>query len=233
MDLKVAGSEKGITAIQMDLKVPSISISILEEGLMKARKARLQVLAKMKEALPQPRPDISPYAPRIVNLFINPSKVGEVIGPAGKIIKKIISETKTKIEIDEGGKITIASSDMEAVKQAEQMIKDITEEAEVGKIYNGKVVRIEDYGAFVQILPNVDGLLHVSEISHQRVKNVRDVIKMGQTLRVKVVSIDENNKIRLSKKALEHSSQRYNHYHKKHNKGGGHSSYNRNDKDRF
>lgn len=233
MDLKVAGSEKGITAIQMDLKVPSISISILEEGLMKAREARLQVLAKMKEALPRPRPDISPYAPRIVNLFINPSKVGEVIGPAGKIIKKIISETKTKIEIDEGGKITIASSDMEAVKKAEQMIKDITEEAEVGKIYNGKVVRIEDYGAFVQILPNVDGLLHVSEISHQRVKNVRDVIKMGQTLRVKVVSIDENNKIRLSKKALEHSSQRYSHSHKKHNKGGGYSSYNRNDKDRF
>lgn len=232
MDLKVAGSEKGITAIQMDLKVPSIPISILEEGLNKAKEARLKVLAKMKEALPEPRPEISPYAPRIINLFINPSKVGDVIGPAGKIIKKIIAETKTKIEIDESGKITIASSDMEAVKQAEQMIKDITEEAEVGKTYNGKVVRIEDYGAFIQILPNVDGLLHVSEISHQRVRNVRDVLKMGQTLLVKVVSIDDNNKIRLSKKALEQSSQHYNNPHKKHNQGG-HSSNQRNHKDRY
>ena len=232
MDLKVAGSEKGITAIQMDLKVPSIPISILEEGLSKAKDARLKVLAKMKEALPEPRPEISPYAPRIINLFINPSKVGDVIGPAGKIIKKIIAETKTKIEIDESGKITIASSDMEAVKQAEQMIKDITEEAEVGKTYNGKVVRIEDYGAFIQILPNVDGLLHVSEISHQRVRNVRDVLKMGQTLRVKVVSIDDNNKIRLSKKALEQSSQHYDNPHKKYHKDG-HSSNQRNHKDRY
>jgi polyribonucleotide nucleotidyltransferase len=186
----------------------------------------------MKEALPEPRPDISPYAPRIINIFINPSKVGEVIGPGGKIIKKIIAETKTKIEIDESGKITIASSDMEAVKQAEQMIKDITEEAEVNKTYNGKVVRIEDYGAFIQILPNVDGLLHVSEISHQRVRNVRDVIKMGQTLLVKVIFIDENNKIRLSKKALEHSSQHDNNPHQKHNKDG-HSSYRRSNKDRY
>ena len=121
---------------------------------------------------------------------------------------------------------------MDAVKQAEQMIKDITEEAEVGKTYNGKVVRIEDYGAFIQILPNVDGLLHVSEISHQRVRNVRDVLKMGQMLQVKVVSIDENNKIRLSKKALEQSSQRYDNPHKKHDKGG-HSSYQRNHKDRY
>lgn len=232
MDLKVAGSENGITAIQMDLKVPSIPVEIFNDALMQARNARLTVLAKMKEALPAPRPSISPYAPRIVNLYINPSKVGDVIGPGGKIIKKIIAETKAKIEIEETGKITIASSDMEAVKKAEKMIQEITEEAEVGKTYTGKVVRIEDYGAFVQILPNVDGLLHISEISHRRIRNVRDVLKMGQTLQVKVVSIDENNKIRLSKKALEHSSYRSRDTEKKWNKSS-HSNHGRHNKNRF
>lgn len=209
MDLKVAGTEKGITAIQMDLKIPSLPLDVLEEGLKKAKEARLQVLAKMKEAMPLSRPNISPYAPRIINLFVNPSKVGEVIGPSGKTIKKIISETKAKIDIGEAGKITIASPDMEAVKKAEKMIKDITAEPEVGKVYEGKVVRIEDYGAFVQILPNADGLLHISEISHQHTKNIRDVLKMGQTLRVKVIAIDEKNRVRLSKKALEHSNKDY------------------------
>ncbi|MFO7981304.1 MAG: polyribonucleotide nucleotidyltransferase [Candidatus Aminicenantes bacterium] len=203
MDLKVAGTEKGITAIQMDLKIPSLPLNILEEGLKKAKEARLQVLAKMKEAMPISRPNISPYAPRIINLFINPTKVGEVIGPSGKTIKKIISETKAKIDIGEAGKITIASPDMEAVKKAEKMIKDITEEPEVGKEYEGKIVRIEDYGAFVQILPNTDGLLHISEISHQHTKNIRDVLKIGQAIRVKVIAIDDKNRVRLSKKALE------------------------------
>ncbi len=206
MDLKVAGSENGITAVQMDLKVPSISLGILKEGLLKARDARLKVLAKMKEALPEPRAEISIYAPRIVNVFINPEKVGAVIGPSGKVIKGIVAETGVKIDVEEDGKITIASSDMEAVKKAEQMIKDITEEAEVGKIYEGKVVRLEDYGAFIQILPNSDGLLHISEISHEHVRNIRDVMKLGQTLKVKVISIDENNRIRLSKKAIERNA---------------------------
>lgn len=203
MDLKVAGTEKGITAIQLDLKIPSISFKIFREALDKARTARLQVLNKMKEVIPQPRPDISPYAPRIVNLFIKPEKVSEVIGPAGKIIKRIIAETGAKIDIEETGKITIASTDMLAVEKAKQMIKDITLEAEIGKTYEGKVVRIEDYGAFIEILPNVDGLLHVSEIAHNRIRNVRDVLKLGQIIKVKVISIDENNKVRLSKKALE------------------------------
>jgi polyribonucleotide nucleotidyltransferase len=232
MDLKVAGTEKGITAIQMDLKVPFIPLQILKEGLLKSREARLKVLAKMKEALPAPRPNISPYAPRIVNVFINPNKVGDVIGPAGKSIKKILAETNAKIDIDETGKITIASSDMEAVKKAEKMIKDITEEAEVGKTYTGKVVRIEDYGAFVQILPNVDGLLHISEIAHQRIRNVRDVLKLGQTIPVKVISIDENNKIRLSKKALEHNSSRHNSSGEKNSKPRT-SYHNRYNKNRF
>ncbi len=208
MDLKVAGTEKGITAIQMDLKVPSITIHVLKEGLEKARQARLIVLSKMKEALAGSRPEISPYAPRIINIFINPSRIGEVIGPGGKVIKKIIADTGAKIEVQEEGKISIASLDMEAVKKAKKIIEDITAEAEVGKTYDGKVVRIEDYGAFIQILPNVDGLLHISEIAHHRIGNVRDVLKIGQIIQVKVISIDENSKVRLSKKALEQNSHR-------------------------
>ena len=203
MDLKVTGTEKGITAIQLDLKIPAISPEIFREGLVKARTARLEVLAKMKNVLPAPRPEISPYAPRIITLFINPEKVAEVIGPAGKVIKKIIAQTKAKIDIEEGGKIIIASTDMQAAEKAKEMIREITLEAEVGKVYQGKVVRIEDYGAFVEILPNIVGLLHISEIAHYRVKSVRDALKLGQTLEVKVISIDEDNKVRVSRKALE------------------------------
>jgi polyribonucleotide nucleotidyltransferase len=203
MDLKVTGTEKGITAIQLDLKIPAITMEIFKDGIFKARKARLEVLAKMKDVLPAPRPEISPYAPRIITLFINPEKVSEVIGPAGKVIKKIIAQTKAKIDIEETGKITIASTDMIAAEKAKEMIREITIEAEVGKVYQGKVVRIEEYGAFVEILPNIVGLLHVSEIAHYRVKSVRDVLKLGQVIEVKVISIDEDHKIRLSKKALE------------------------------
>ncbi len=208
MDLKVAGTEKGITAIQMDLKIPSIPIRVLKEGLLKAKNARIEVLKKMKEALPEPRPDISSYAPRIINLMINPEKVGDVIGPGGKIIKKIIAQTNSKIEIEESGKITIASSDTESAEKAKQMIREITVEAEVGKVYTGKVVRLEEYGGFVEILPNIVGLLHISEIAHHRIRNIRDVLKMGQTVRVKVLAIDEDNKIKLSKRALEQNSER-------------------------
>ena len=203
MDLKVTGTEKGITAIQLDLKIPSLGLDVFREGLAKARDARIQVLAKMKAALAAPRPEISPYAPRIITLFINPEKVAEVIGPAGKVIKKIIATTKAKIDIEEGGKIIIASTDMQAAERAKEMIREITLEAEMGKVYNGKVVRIEEYGAFLEILPNIIGLLHVSEIAHHRVKSVRDVLKMGQMLEVKVISIDEDNKVRVSRKALE------------------------------
>ncbi len=230
MDLKIAGTEKGITAIQMDLKIPSISVDILREGLDKGRQARLKVLEKMMQAMPAPRPDISPYAPRILNVFIKPEKVGEVIGPAGKIIKKIIAETGARIDIEETGKITIASVDVEAAEKAKEMIKEITVEAEEGRVYTGKVVRIEDYGAFVEILPNTDGLLHISEIAPQRIRNVRDVLKLGQTIQVKVISIDENNKIRLSKKALEQGSQSYDNQNRPYKKD---SYKKRNDRDRF
>jgi polyribonucleotide nucleotidyltransferase len=203
MDLKVTGTDKGVTAIQMDLKVPSVGLTLFESGLAKARVARLDVLAKMKAAIPCPRAEISPYAPRIFTLFINPEKVGDVIGPAGKVIKKIIAATKAKIDIEEGGKIIIASTDVSAAEKAVEMIKEITVEAEVGKVYQGKVIRIEEYGAFVEILPSIVGLLHVSEIAHYRVKSVRDVLKLGQVLEVKVISIDEENKVRVSRKALE------------------------------
>ncbi|MGB9836231.1 MAG: polyribonucleotide nucleotidyltransferase [Candidatus Saccharicenans sp.] len=204
MDFKVTGSEKGITAIQLDLKIPYLTPQILREALQQSRKARLEVLEKMKAVLPAPRPELSPYAPRIITLFINPEKVGDVIGPAGKMIKKIVSQTNAKIDIEENGKVTIAASDMESAEKAKQMIREITVEVEMGQVYTGKVVRLEDYGAFVEILPNIVGLLHISEVAPYRVKNIKDLISLGQTLTVKVIDVDEeNNRIRLSIKALE------------------------------
>ncbi|MFQ6084042.1 MAG: polyribonucleotide nucleotidyltransferase [Candidatus Aminicenantia bacterium] len=202
MDLKVAGTEKGITALQMDLKIPNIDPAIMKEALLKAREARTQVLNKMREAIPAPRADISSFAPRIMTLIINPDKVRDVIGPGGRTIKKIISQTKIKIDIEENGKITIAANDVQAGQKALEMIREITAEAEVGKIYEGKVVRIEDYGAFVEILPNIVGLLHISEIAHHRIRNTRDELKIGQEIKVKVIDI-EDNRVKLSKKAIE------------------------------
>jgi polyribonucleotide nucleotidyltransferase len=210
MDLKVAGSEKGITAIQMDLKLPSVPVEILGEAILKAKDARIQVLSKMKEVIPESRKEISPFAPRIIHLFINPERVADVIGPAGKIIKKIIAQTKAKIDIEEGGKITIASTDAEATEKAKKMIKDLTVEAEVGKTYKGKVIRIEDYGVFVEILPNIVGLLHISEYSHKHTRSIRDEVKMGEMIEVKVIAIDDDNKVKVSKKALDSSSNRPN-----------------------
>jgi polyribonucleotide nucleotidyltransferase len=203
MDFKVVGSEKGVTAIQMDLKIPSVTPQFLREAFAQSKQARLQVLAKMKEALPAPRPEISPYAPRIFTLYVNPEKVSEVIGPAGKVIKKIVAMTGAKIDIEDDGKITVASADVTAAEKAMQMIRDITAEAEIGKTYTGRVIRLEEYGAFVEILPNVVGLLHISEVAPYRIKSIHDLIKMGQELTVKCISIDEDNKVRVSRKALE------------------------------
>jgi len=202
MDFKVAGTEKGVTAMQVDLKIDSISLAVCREALAKARAARLQVLEKMRAALPAPRPEISPYAPRIFYLYINPEKVGDVIGPAGKVIKRIVAATKAKIDIDETGKIVIASTDSAAAEKAKQMISEITAEAEVGRTYTGKVVRIEEYGAFVEIMPNLVGLMHVSEIAPYHVRSVSDVLKIGDEVTVKVLTV-EDNRIRLSRKALD------------------------------
>jgi polyribonucleotide nucleotidyltransferase len=204
MDFKMAGTEKGVTAIQLDLKIPCVTVAQLREIMAKSKAARLKVLARMKEAIAEPRKDISAYAPRIIILNINPEKVGEVIGPAGKIIKKIISQTGAKIDIEEDGKILIASTDMSAAEAAKQMILDLTAEAELGKVYTGKVVRVEEYGAFVEIMPNLVGLLHISEVAPYRIKSIHDVLHLGDTVTVKVVNIDPaDNKIRLSKKACE------------------------------
>ncbi len=204
MDFKMAGTEKGVTAIQLDLKIPCVTLPLLHEIVAKSRAARLKVLAKMKDAIAEPRKDISAYAPRIIILNINPEKVGEVIGPAGKIIKKIISQTGAKIDIEEDGKILIASTDMSAAEAAKQMILDLTAEAELGKVYTGKVVRLEEYGAFVEIMPNLVGLLHISEVAPYRIASIHDVLHLGDTVTVKVVNIDPaDNKIRLSKKACE------------------------------
>jgi len=202
MDFKVAGTEKGVTAMQVDLKIREIPLEVCREALAKARAARLKVLDGMKKALEAPRPDISPYAPRIFYMYINPEKIGDVIGPAGKIIKRIVATTKAKIDVDDTGKIIIASTDSEAAEKAKQMIHDLTAEAEVGKTYTGKVVRIEEYGAFVEIMPNLVGLMHVSEIANYRIRSVGDVLKVGDEVTVKVLTVDDN-RIRLSHKALE------------------------------
>jgi polyribonucleotide nucleotidyltransferase len=207
MDFKMAGTDKGVTAIQMDLKVPCVTLAMLKDIVAKSKDARLRVLARMKEAMAAPRPEISVYAPRILTLFINPEKISEVIGPAGKIVKKIVSQTGAKIDIEDDGRIVIASTDMEAALRAKQMIMDLTAEAELGQTYTGKVVRLEEYGAFVEIMPNLVGLLHISEVAPYRINSIRDVLKLGDTITVKVVSIDPvDNKIRLSKKALEQDS---------------------------
>ncbi len=202
MDFKVVGSEKGVTAIQMDLKIKCVTCDFLREAFAQSRKARLEILDKMKAVLPAPRTEISPFAPRIFTVFVNPEKVSEVIGPAGKVIKKIVAMTGAKIDIEDDGKITIASSDVSAAEKAMQMIRDITAEAEIGKVYTGRVIRLEEYGAFVEILPNVVGLLHISEVAPYRIKSIRDVIQMGQDLTVKCITIDEDHKVRVSLKAL-------------------------------
>ena len=207
MDFKMAGTDKGITAIQMDLKVPCVTLPMLKDIVANSKDARLRVLARMKEAMAAPRPEISVYAPRILTLFINPEKISEVIGPAGKIVKKIVAQTGAKIDIEDDGRIVIASTDMSAAERAKQMILDLTAEAELDQTYTGKVVRLEEYGAFVEIMPNLVGLLHISEVAPYRINSIRDVLNLGDTITVKVVSIDPvDNKIRLSKKALEQDS---------------------------
>lgn len=207
MDFKVAGTRNGITALQMDIKVRNVTFDIIESALMQAKEARLQVLDKMLEAIPEPRKEISPYAPRIGIIEINPDKIKDLIGPAGKTIKGIIEKTGVKINVENDGKVTVAAPDPKSLDEAMRLIKEIimVEEVEVGKIYTGKVKRIEDYGAFLEIRPNVIGLLHISEIANYRIRNVRDVIKEGQELEVKVIDIDEFGRIKLSRKALQPS----------------------------
>ncbi len=203
MDFKVAGSKEGITALQMDIKIKKVSYEILSKALAQAREARLFVLERMLEVIPEPRNSISQYAPRIITLHINPAKIKDLIGPAGRTIKGIIERTGAKINIEQDGSVIIAADTVEEADAAKKAVEEVTQSAEVGKIYIGKVVRIEDYGAFIEILPNVVGLLHISEISHKRIRSVRDVLREGQEVVVKVIAKDEYDRIKLSKKVLE------------------------------
>jgi polyribonucleotide nucleotidyltransferase len=200
MDFKVAGTRGGVTAIQMDIKIAGLDKETLTRALEQARVGRLFILDKMKETITEPRKECSIYAPKIIRIKIKPEKVREVIGPGGKMIRSIIERTGVKIDIEDDGTVAIASSDDASARAAIDIINKITEEVEVGKIYLGKVSKIMDFGAFVTILPTVDGLVHVSQLAHHRVKNVSDEVKEGDEILVKVLEIDKQGKIRLSRK---------------------------------
>lgn len=202
MDFKVAGTREGITAIQMDIKVEGIKKEILEEALEKARIARLQILDNIEATIDKPREKLSPFAPIIYIILIDPEKIGEVIGSGGKVINKIIEQTGVKIDIDDDGKVSVISNDHEKAQEAIDIIEGIVKEVEIGDIYNGKVKKLMKFGAFVEIKKGTEGLLHISEIDHKRTEKVEDELKVGDSVVVKVIDVDEQGKISLSRKAL-------------------------------
>ncbi|KUG25056.1 polyribonucleotide nucleotidyltransferase [hydrocarbon metagenome] len=201
MDFKVAGSEKGITAIQMDIKIQGISFEIMEKALRQAKDGRLHILEKMKEVISEPRTGISQFAPTLLFTKINPEKIGSVIGPGGKVIQGIQREYSVDIAIDEDGTVNIAGQDKQKAEAAREYIKKLTQEPEIGKIYDAKVIKIQDYGAFVEFLPNIQGLLHISQLDTKRVDKVDSVIKEGEMIKVKLIKV-ENGKFSLSRKVL-------------------------------
>ncbi|HYE64493.1 MAG TPA: polyribonucleotide nucleotidyltransferase [Pyrinomonadaceae bacterium] len=201
MDFKVAGTRDGITALQMDIKIAGINAQIMAEALEQARKGRLYILSAMEKTISEPRPGISPHAPRIIQIKINPDKIRDVIGPGGKIIRALVEETGAKIDVEDDGTVSIATSSGAAAEAAVNRIRGLTAEAEIGETYLGTVSRIVDFGAFVEIFPGTDGLLHISEIADRRVKDVRDELKEGQQIMVKCIG-KEGNKIKLSRKAV-------------------------------
>jgi polyribonucleotide nucleotidyltransferase len=201
MDFKVAGTRKGITGLQMDIKVPNVTTTIMKEALDQAQRGRMFILDRMEEGLAEPRTAISQYAPRIYTLHIPTDKIRDVIGPGGKVIRGIIEQTGVKIDVEDDGTVHVASSDEASANKAIQIISDLTASAEVGKTYLGKVVRLVDFGAFVEIFPGTDGLLHISEIAENRIRDVRDELKEGDQILVKVLAL-EGNKIKLSRKAV-------------------------------
>jgi polyribonucleotide nucleotidyltransferase len=201
MDFKVAGTREGVTSIQMDIKIAGLTVEIMREALEKAHRARLHILGIMEQALAGPRPELSQYAPRIITMKINPAKIGEVIGPKGKTIRGLQEATGATINIDDDGTITIASVSGEGGERARRMIAGMVEEPEVGRIYEGVVKSTTTFGAFVEITPGTEGLLHISEIQDSRVDKTEDVLKKGETVQVKLLSIDEKGRLRLSRKA--------------------------------
>ncbi len=202
MDFKVTGTQDGITAIQMDIKIAGIDVAIMEQALDKAKVARLHIMGVMNETISKHRNELSEFAPRILTIKIPPSKIGEVIGPGGKMIRSIVEETGAKIDISDDGTVLIASVDGEAGRAAVERIKALTEEAELGRVYNGIVRRVTNFGAFVEIIPGTDGLVHISELDVRRVERVEDVLNVGDRTDVKVINIDPDGKIRLSRKIL-------------------------------
>jgi len=202
MDFKVAGTEKGITAIQMDIKISGIDEDILKRALAQAREGRLRILGERRKVIDKPRESLSPYAPMIINMMINPDKIREVIGTGGKVINKIIDETGVKIDIDNDGKVSILSNDQEMCMKAKAIIEGIVAEPEVGKTYSGKITKIMQFGAFVEILPGKEGLLHISQMDKQRVAKVEDLFKEGDSVEVKLTEIDSQGRLNLSRKVL-------------------------------
>lgn len=202
MDFKVAGTAEGVTAIQMDIKIDGIDRNILHDALTQAREGRMFILNKMMEAIQEPRKQLSPYAPKIITMYINPDKIRDVIGAGGKIINKIIEDTGVKIDIEQDGRVFIASSNPDMNEKARSIIEGIVREVVVGEIYVGTVKRIEKFGAFVEILPGKDGLVHISQLSTERVGKVEDVVSIGDTITVKVTEIDQQGRVNLSRKAV-------------------------------
>ncbi|HPW56797.1 MAG: polyribonucleotide nucleotidyltransferase [Thermoanaerobaculaceae bacterium] len=202
MDFKVAGTRDGITALQMDIKIAGLSRPIMEQALEQARQGRLHLLDIMEATIAAPRTEISSYAPRIISIHIDPDKIRDVIGPGGKTIRAICEQTGARINIEDDGQVEIATSDEAAAENAVRIIEGLTREPQIGEVFEGTVKRVEAYGAFVEILPNKDGLLHVSEIAHERTREVSDVLKLGDKIQVKIIGIDQNDRIKLSRRAL-------------------------------
>jgi polyribonucleotide nucleotidyltransferase len=202
MDFKVAGTGRGVTGIQLDLKIDGINEQIIRETLEQAREARMEILRTMLKTLRGPRPEISKNAPRLLQLRINPDKIGALIGPGGKNIKGIQEATGAQIDIEDDGTVTIASQDAEMAELARQKVEAITEEVRVGKIYEGRVTSIKEFGAFIEILPGRDGLCHISELDDKYVDKVDSVVKVGDKLQVKVIAIDDQDRVKLSRKAV-------------------------------
>ena len=203
MDFKVAGSEKGITGFQLDIKTSGISLELLGRALDQAREGRLHILKKMIEAISQPRPEISKHAPKIIHMSVDPEKIRDIIGPGGRVIRGIVADTGAEINVEDDGRVLIAAVNAEAGEKAYNMVRDIIAEVEVGKIYSGKVKRVLKFGAFVEVLPGKEGLVHISELSDERVRRVEDVLKEGDIVTVKCIEIDRQKRVNLSKRAAD------------------------------
>lgn len=201
MDFKVAGTSQGVTALQMDIKISGITEKIMRDALTQAKEGRLHILNELARVIEKPRVEISVYAPKVVHIKINPEKIGMVIGPGGKNIKKIQEETGAKIEIEDDGTVIISSILTESSQKAKTWIERMTEEVQVGKTYMGKVLSLKEYGAFVEIIPGHDGLVHISELSDGYVGKVEDVVQVGQEIMIKVIGIDDQKRVKLSRKA--------------------------------